>query len=300
MQYRFAIADVFTDTPFGGNQLAVFPEAQGLSTRAMQALAREFNFAETTFVLPPADPRHARRVRIFTPKAEVPFAGHPTVGTAAVLARLGLIAAPDGSARVVLEEGVGPVVVEIRMGTVADSARLILERDVEIPPTTPTRQSTAAALSLPESAIRESWFASAGIAFCLIRLESTAAVDSAALNRAAWNAHFASAWAPNLFLFAGETAPGGRLYARMFAPALGVEEDPATGSASVALAGSLAGRLPDPEGVFDWRIEQGVAMGRPSLIEASAERHEGRTIRLMVKGQVVTVGEGSMAVPGDY
>ena len=105
---------------------------------------------------------------------------------------------------------------------------------------------------------------------------------------------------PNLFLFAGETAPGGRLYARMFAPALGVEEDPATGSASVALAGSLAGRLPDPEGVFDWRIEQGVAMGRPSLIEASAERHEGRTIRLMVKGQVVTVGEGSMAVPGDY
>jgi len=300
MQYRFAIADVFTDTPFGGNQLAVFPEAQGLSTRAMQALAREFNFAESTFVLPPADPQHARCVRIFTPRAELPFAGHPTVGTAVVLARLGRIEAPDGSARVVLEEGVGPVAVEIRLGEATDYARLILERDVELPPIAVARESAVAALSLPESVVRESWFASAGIPFCLIWLDSNEAVDSAALNRAAWNAHFAATWAPNLFLFAGETAPGGRLYARMFAPALGVDEDPATGSASVALVGSLAGRLPDPEGVFDWRIEQGVAMGRPSLIEASAERRGGRTVRLMVGGQVVTVAEGSMSVPDGY
>ena len=270
MQYRFVIADVFTGTPFGGNQLAVFPEAQGLSTRAMQALAREFNFSESTFVLPPDDPGHARRVRIFTPTAEMPFAGHPTVGTAAVLARLGLLEAPGGSARVVLEEGVGPVAVEIRLGEAADFARLIVERDVELPPIAVARQAAAAALSLPESAVRESLFASAGIPFCLIRLESAEAVDSAVLDRAAWNAHFAAAWAPNLFLFAGETAPGGRLYARMFAPALGVAEDPATGAASVALAGSLAGRLPAGDGVFDWHIEQGVAMGRPSLIEASA------------------------------
>ena len=162
------------------------------------------------------------------------------------------------------------------------------------------RQAAAAALSLPESAVRESLFASAGIPFCLIRLESAEAVDSAVLDRAAWNAHFAAAWAPNLFLFAGETAPGGRLYARMFAPALGVAEDPATGAASVALAGSLAGRLPAGDGVFDWHIEQGVAMGRPSLIEASAERRGGRTARLMVGGQVVTVAEGSMSVPDGY
>src|SRR6266511_1525527 len=97
MSHRFVIADVFTPTPFGGNQLAVFPDARGLSDRAMQAVAREFNFAETTFVLPPADPRHTRRVRIFTPRIELPFAGHPTVGTAAVLARLGVVDTPGGT-----------------------------------------------------------------------------------------------------------------------------------------------------------------------------------------------------------
>ena len=300
MQYRFAIADVFTETLFGGNQLAVFPDAQGLSTRAMQALAREFNFSESTFVLPPADPRHARRVRIFTPTAEIPFAGHPTLGTAAVLARLGLIEAPDGSASVVLEEGVGPVAVDIRLGEANDFARLILGRDVELPPIAVTRQAAAAALSLPESAVHESLFASAGLPFCLIRLESEETVDRAALNRASWSAHFAAAWSSNLFLFAGDTAPGGRLYARMFAPGAGVEEDPATGSACAALAGSLAGRLPAGDGMFDWRIEQGVAMGRPSLIEASAERHGGRTVKLMVGGHVVTVAEGSIAVPDGY
>ena len=91
MAHRFVIADVFTARPFGGNQLAVFPDARGLSDRAMQTLAREFNFAETTFVLAPADPRHTRRVRIFTPRTEMPFAGHPTIGTAAVLASLGLV-----------------------------------------------------------------------------------------------------------------------------------------------------------------------------------------------------------------
>ena len=300
MQYRFVIADVFTATPFGGNQLAVFPEAQGLSTRAMQALAREFNFSESTFVLPPTDPQHARRVRIFTPMSEIPFAGHPTVGTAAVLARLGHFEAPDGSTRVVLEEGVGPVAVDIRLGEAADYARLILERDVELPPVAVARQAAAAALSLPESAVRESWSASAGIPFCLIRLDGKEAVDRAALDRASWNAHFAAAWSPDLFLFAGETEPGGRLYARMFAPAAGIEEDPATGSACAALAGSLAGRLSAGDGVFDWQIEQGVAMGRPSLIEASAERQGGRTIRMMVGGQVVTVADGTMSVPDSF
>lgn len=266
----------------------------------MQTLAREFNFSESSFVLPPADPQHARRVRIFTPIAEIPFAGHPTVGTAAVLARLGLIAAPGSAARVVLEEGVGPVAVEILLGEAADYARLILGRDVELPSIAVARRAAAAALSLPESAVLESLFASAGIPFCLIRLESEEAVDRAALDRTSWSAHFAAAWSSNLFLFAGDTAPGGRLYARMFAPAAGIEEDPATGSACAALAGSLAGRLAGSEGVFDWHIEQGVAMGRPSLIEASAERHGGRTIRLMVGGQVVTVAEGSMAVPDGY
>src|SRR5213595_2777261 len=117
---RFVICDVFTDKAFGGNQLAVFPDARGLGEGAMQALAREFNFAETTFVLPPQDPRHFRRVRIFTPKVELPFAGHPTVGTAAVLAALNSF----DSGTIVLEEGINTIT--IKLGGRAPFARLVL------------------------------------------------------------------------------------------------------------------------------------------------------------------------------
>jgi trans-2,3-dihydro-3-hydroxyanthranilate isomerase len=166
---KFVICDVFTEKAFGGNQLAVFPDARGLGEGAMQALAREFNFAETTFVLPPQDPGHFRRVRIFTPKVELPFAGHPTVGTAAVLATLGL----SSTNEVVLEEGIGPVVVELELGGRAPFARLVLEKEVESPPDTPARAAAAAALSLPEAAVRDAWFASVGVPFCFIELAET-------------------------------------------------------------------------------------------------------------------------------
>ena len=299
MSYRFVIADVFTPTPFGGNQLAVFPDARGLSDRAMQAVAREFNFAETTFVLPPADPRRTRRVRIFTPRTELPFAGHPTVGTAAVLASLGLVDTPGGTATVVFEEGVGPVTVEIRLGASAVFTRLIRETGIESPTIRPARQAAATALSLSEDAVLDAWFASVGVPFCFIHLAGKEAVDRAALERTAWSVNFARAWAPHLFLFAGPLHPGSRLYARMFAPALGIEEDPATGSASATLAGCLADRLPT-DGDFTWTIDQGIAMGRPSLLEASADKRRGRTVQVKVGGSTVLVGEGSMAVPAGY
>jgi trans-2,3-dihydro-3-hydroxyanthranilate isomerase len=124
-------------------------------------------------------------------------------------------------------------------------------------------------------------------------------VDRAALERTAWSLNFARAWAPHLFLFAGALHSGSRLYARMFAPALGIEEDPATGSASATLAGCLADRLPT-DGDFTWTIDQGIAMGRPSLLEASAERRQGRTVQVKVGGSTVLVGEGTMAVPAGY
>jgi len=300
MSHRFVIADVFTETAFGGNQLAVFPDARGLSDRAMQALAREFNFAEATFVLPPQNPRHTRRVRIFTPRTELPFAGHPTVGTAAVLARLGLIEMSGGTATIVFEEGVGPVTVEIQLGGAAPFTRLVLEKGVESPSTLPSRKAAAATLSLPEAAVLEAWFASVGLPFCFIHLVNKEAVDRAALDRTAWSASFAQAWSPNLFLFAGELPPASRLYARMFAPAYGIAEDPASGSACAALAGRLADRLPNHDGTFTWQTEQGVTMGRPSLIEASAEKREGRTVKVKVGGSTVLVGEGSMTVPAGY
>jgi len=300
MSHRFVIADVFTETAFGGNQLAVFPDGRGLPDRAMQALAREFNFAETTFILPPQDPRHARRVRIFTPKTELPFAGHPTVGTAAVLARLGLVRISGGAATIVLEEGIGPITVEVQLRGEATFARFTTEKEVESPSTRPPREAVAAALSLTDAEILDTWFASVGVPFCFVHLATQEAVDRAVLDRAAWSGSFANAWSPNLYFFAGGLAPGSRLYVRMFAPAYGIEEDPATGSGAAALAGCLAARLPDQNGTFTWEIDQGIAMGRPSFIEASAEKRNGRTVKAKVGGSTVLVGEGTMQVPTGF
>jgi trans-2,3-dihydro-3-hydroxyanthranilate isomerase len=300
MPHQFVIADVFTDTPFGGNPLAVFPDARGLSDRAMQAVAREFNFAETTFVLPPQDPAHTRRVRIFTPTTEVPFAGHPNVGTAAVLVHRGLVDTRDGRATLIFDEGVGPVAVEVRTRGDAVTSRVTLERGAEVPSTRPSVPAAAATLSLPLDAVVDTWFATVGLPFCFIRIATQDAVDHAALDRAAWSAHFAAAWTSNLFFFAARGAAGDGLYARMFAPAYGIDEDPATGSACAALAGSLADTLPDTDGTFSWRIEQGVAMGRRSLIDASADKHAGRVVRVHVGGSTVMTGEGTMSVPPGF
>lgn len=285
--HRFVIADVFTDQPFSGNQLAVFPDAQGLSDRAMQAIAREFNFPETTFVLPDW------RVRIFTPKSELPFAGHPTVGTAAVLAQVRKLDLP---ARVVLQEGIGPVPVDLARRGAHIHAQFTIEKPVETPAVRPEPAAAAAALSLPEAAVLETWFASGGVRFCFVRLADKAAVDRAQLDRAAWTNHFRNAWSPQLYFFAGESD----LYVRMFAPALGIEEDPATGSGAVALAGILAARMPAADGVFTWRIDQGVAMGRPSKLEASAEKRGGRVVRVKVGGATVVSAEGTMSMPAGY
>src|SRR5438552_14650818 len=269
MAHRFFIADVFTDRPFTGNQLAVFPDSTGISDRAMQAIAREFNFAETTFVLPPGDPKHAAHVRIFTPKTELPFAGHPTVGTAAVLARLRRVDLPG---TIVLEEGVGLVPVELALRGGDIYAHLISERPIEVPAAQPAKGAAAAALSLDPSAVVESWFANGGVRFCFVRLADRAAVDRAVLDRAAWSKHFGKAWSSQFYFFAGERE---QLYVRMFAPGLGVEEDPATGSGAVAIAGVLAGRLPATDGVFTCRIYHGVALGRQHVPAAVASEWYG-------------------------
>ena len=296
MPHRFVIADVFTETAFGGNQLAVFPEGRGLSERAMQSLAREFNFSETTFVLPPETPGTDFRLRIFTPAKELPFAGHPTVGTASVLARLELVTLNDGVGSLVFQEGVGPVSVELSLDDRRTFSRLSLEAAVEEPAERPAREA-AAALSLPAEAVREAWFATVGNPFGFVHVADREAVDRAEVDRAAWARHFAGAFSSALFFFAGDLAAGSRLYARMFAPGFGIDEDAATGSAAATLAGSLANRLPEREGVFTWTIDQGVKMGRPSVLEASAEKRDGRTVRVMAGGSTVLVAAGSISVP---
>jgi trans-2,3-dihydro-3-hydroxyanthranilate isomerase len=288
--FDFVLADVFTDRPFGGNQLAVFPDATGIADETMQQLAREFNFSETTFVLPPTDPSCTSRVRIFTPVQELPFAGHPTVGTAAVLASLSEgEGAPE---RFVFEEGIGPVTVTFDGEMIRFHLR---SPSYESSPEAPQAAMIARALSLPEDAIEDSWYAGVGLRFCFVRLAGPELVDRAVLDKPVWEA--AGTWSPMLFLFAGEFRDGGRLHARMFAPGVGVDEDPATGSACAALIASLAQRSPDRDGSYHLRIDQGVAMGRPSVLEGTAHKEDGRLAEVIVGGRAAIVGNGTMTLP---
>jgi trans-2,3-dihydro-3-hydroxyanthranilate isomerase len=294
MDYEFFIADVFTDRPFGGNQLAVFPAAQGLPDDLMQALAREFNFSETTFALPPEDPRNTRRLRIFTPHVELPFAGHPTVGSAAVLAACGAVDLAVTGGRLVFEEGVGPVPVDVD----AAFSRLTVNAPLAAPDHQPPRPAVAAALSLSEEVILDCWYAGIGLRFCYVHLSDADAVDRALLDKGAWSAGIADGWSPHLYVFAGEFRSGSRLYARSFAPAAGIEEDPATGSACAGLVASLARRSPEPDGEHAILVDQGVRMGRPSLIDATARTEAGRLRGVTVGGFTAIVGRGVMTVPG--
>jgi trans-2,3-dihydro-3-hydroxyanthranilate isomerase len=295
MSLDFTIVDVFSDRAFGGNQLAVFPDADGIGDATMQQLAREFNFAETTFVLAPSEPGHTCRVRIFTPRAELPFAGHPTVGTAAVLASLHEDH-PGTERSFVFEEGIGPVMVTSH----GQSARLCLQSpDLETAAESPPPAAIARALSLPETAVVRTWYAGLGVRFCFVHLADAGLVDRAMLDRTAWKVGVADGWSPHLYLFSGECRDGGRLYARMFAPALGVDEDPATGSAAAALVASLADESPPADVSYRLQIDQGVSMGRPSLIEAAARKEHGRLAEVTVGGHATIVGRGVMTIPAN-
>jgi trans-2,3-dihydro-3-hydroxyanthranilate isomerase len=291
MSLDFTLVDVFTDRAFGGNQLAVFPHAEGIAEVTMQQLAREFNFSETTFVLPPRDPSHTCRLRIFNPRQELPFAGHPTVGTAAVLASLG--GDPDGQ-RFVFEEGIGPVTVAVDGQTIRLHLRF---PDYQTTDETPPDVAIAKALTLPEDAVVDSWYAGVGLRFCFVRLADPEVVDRAVLDKGAWEAGIADAWAPDLYVFAGDHHDGVRLHARFFAPTMGVDEDPATGSACASLVAALAHRSPLRDGTYRIEVNQGVVMGRPSVLEGTACKKDGRLTEVVVGGRATIVGNGTMTLP---
>jgi trans-2,3-dihydro-3-hydroxyanthranilate isomerase len=289
MGFDFSLVDVFSDRPFGGNQLAVFPDAAGIADETMQQLAREFNFSETTFVLPSVDPACTHRVRIFTPRQELPFAGHPTVGTAAVLASL----SGDG-ARFVFEEGIGHVAVAVDGQTIRFQLRL---PRYETSGETPPAAAIAKALTLPEDAIIESWYGGVGLRFCFVRLAGRELVDRAVLDMAAWAGGIAGNWSSHLYFFAADDRDGTQVYARFFAPDVGVNEDPATGSACASLAASLAHRSAERDGTYQIRIAQGVAMGRPSTLEGTAHKKNGQITEVAVGGRAAIVGYGTMMLP---
>jgi trans-2,3-dihydro-3-hydroxyanthranilate isomerase len=295
MKYPFHIVDVFSSTPFGGNQLAILPDATGISPEGMQKIAREFNFPESTFVLPKSD-LNTYRVRIFTPRAELAFAGHPTIGTACALVMRQRVQTAD-PIRLILEENIGPVTVDVARRNGSYHGTLTLSGKVDAPTGAPASADLAAILSIEPAEVNQCFFAGVGVPFCFAHLKSNEAVDRAAINRAAWTATLSQAWSPSLFFFAGDLRDGGKLHARMWAPALGVEEDPATGSACAALVGAMASKHDFGGTIYRLSIQQGVSMGRRSDIEAEARKSGGVVTSVSVSGATAYIATGEIEVP---
>lgn len=297
MNRRYVTLDVFTDTRFAGNPLAVVLDSEGLDEAAMQRVAREFNLSETVFVGPPADPRHRAALRIFTPFNELPFAGHPTVGTAVLLA-LRHDTRADAQA-FGLEERVGivPCVVETR-GEEAGYARFRLPRLPEALDKAVEAAAAAWGLGLDPSEIgfdrHEPSRHGAGVPYDLIPVASLEVLGRAKPAGESFLQTFVGDH-PSAFVYTRETSePAHAFRARMFAPALGVPEDPATGSAVAAFAGALMQFEPLGDGEHALTIEQGYEMGRPSLIHLQLIIREGALVSAEIGGSAVLVSEGEI------
>lgn len=299
MNVPFYTADVFTNRQFGGNPLAVIPDARGLDARQMQAIATEFNLSETAFVFPHDDPAHTRKVRIFTPAAEIPFAGHPTVGTAHVLASIGEIEG-EVETRIVLEEQVGPVPVTIRWHEGAPVfCQLSVAQLPIVGPRPPTRSAIAEMLSLDVqdlvtgSNVIEA--VSCGMPFLFVPVRDRDAVARARVRLDLWEEKFKNYWAPQIMVFSRDPElERSDIRARVFVPGLSVPEDPATGSCAAALGGYLGARDDMQSGKLTYRVEQGFEMGRPSLLDIEVDKREGRIVGIRVGGESVLVSRGEL------
>jgi trans-2,3-dihydro-3-hydroxyanthranilate isomerase len=301
MRARFHTLDVFTDRIFGGNPLAVFPDATKIPEAALQSIALELNLSETVFVYPPVDPKHTRRVRIFTPVYEMPFAGHPTVGCAFALAALGEIPLA-GETRIVLEELVGPVPVLVRGEFKKPTfAQLSVAKLPETGPPPPGRTHLAEMLSIDPSDILGGMTApqaiSCGYPFLMVPLRDLDAVRRARIRMEQWDAALKSYWAPDVMVFARDAEREGVIRARVFVPSQGIMEDPATGSAVAALGGYLGARESAASGKFSYVVEQGFEIKRPSIIELEVDKTSGEVSAVRVGGSAVMVSEGILEVP---
>ena len=282
MKVSFVTCDVFTDRPFTGNPLLVVPDARGLSTAQMQSIAREINYSESTFVLPAKDASHAYLQRTFVPVKEIPYAGHPTVGTAVAMAALGRVArdAPDGDVPITIEVGFGPLALDDVKGQIA--AALGVPFDALHP-------------SLPPQAV------GTGNTFLMVPLTTVAAVSSAVADTRMLNHIEKELSVLGLFFFAPDESPvRPRLRARMFAPGAGVPEDPATGSAAgplgvyLALHGAVPGGVAQGRGQFVF--DQGVEMGRPSELDVTVLFENDRPSGVRVEGGAVLMMRGELDV----
>lgn len=302
MTREFHTLDVFTDRRFGGNPLAVVHHADGLSSAEMQVIAREFNLSETVFVLRPENAAHSARIRIFTPTKEMPFAGHPTIGAAILMAELKAGGtAVDHDAIVVLEEAIGTVRVGVR---IRKGQATFAEFDApRLPAPAGSLQPVdrlAAGLGLITTEIgfenhRPSCFA-AGNAFAFVPVSNMEALSRAHVNGPNWTVAFEDQGFVGAYLYTRQcTHASGAFNVRMFAPSAGIPEDPATGSAAVCFAGVIHQFDGLPDGTHRRLIEQGYAMGRPSQLSLVLVIERGAVQTVRIGGQAVRVSEGRLA-----
>jgi trans-2,3-dihydro-3-hydroxyanthranilate isomerase len=304
VNYDFMTLDVFTDRMFGGNPLAVLPDAKGLTTEQMQAIAREFNYSETTFVLPPENENNTRKVRIFTPLAEIPFAGHPNVGTAVALARLGELGEVIAGQRILFEEAAGTVSVFLRgNGGDVDAAEFIAPVingfEDEVP-----ADEAASALGLTPDKVKSEHHVprviSLGLRFLYVELNDLAALAASEAAPGPVTRVSATRGLDGVFAYArvDDGANNGvDIRARVYAPVHGVMEDPASGSANAGLANILASLSDEPDATLEWTVAQGIEMGRPSRLHATAERRKGEVVEVRVAGGAVVACRGQIEIP---
>jgi trans-2,3-dihydro-3-hydroxyanthranilate isomerase len=299
MKLDFVTVDVFTDKQFAGNPLGVVLNAEGLTTEQMQSIAAEFNLSETTFVLPPKNPANTAEVRIFTPRYEMPFAGHPNVGTAFALARAGT---SYGRAitqdRVVFEEKAGLVPITLlRNGDAISGARLASPQRLSVGADIPV-ELTASACSLTpndiETANHLPCIASCGTPFIIAEIKSREALAAATPRAEVYHREISAYPAASILFYTQVNEPGIDIRARMFSPRHGIPEDPATGSANVALIGLLAKLRSETDLRLRKTIAQGVEMGRASFLHAEAEKTNGTVTATFIGGRCVHVMSGSI------
>ncbi|GMR22024.1 MAG: PhzF family phenazine biosynthesis protein [Acidobacteriota bacterium] len=299
-EYQFIQADVFTDRPFTGNPLAIFPEAEGLSSEEMQSIAKEMNLSETTFVLPATDLKAQLRLRIFTPSAELPLAGHPVVGTCFILAQRGIISLQEGTNRIHQECGAGVLPVDI---TVTDGKvdKVVMTQS---PPRFfdeyTDRKLLADAVGLSEDQLLPddlpAQVVSTAVPQLMVPARSLRHLDRIELDLVSMRKVLATTRSDSFMIFTRECVHDeATVHARMFAPTMGIAEDPATGSASGALGAYLVRRgLVKAEPTAHILVEQGYEMGRPSSIHVEVDTDEQGPVEVRVGGKAVEVADGKL------
>lgn len=300
MTLKFCTLDVFTDHRFGGNPLAVFVDVPELPTQFMQNIAREFNLSETVFIVKPRHPGAKRRLRIFTPARELPFAGHPTIGAAQVLVEEGLAGISGAEGSFLLEEEVG--LVPIRVRRQENGAWFVQLTTATLPeegPPAPPVPELAKLLNVAESDILQdadfAQFYSCGVPFLFVPLRNRSVLGRVSMDPGASRKLQQTAGASQVFAFSYDPdREDSDIRARMFAHEFGITEDPATGSAAAAFAGYLAKRSWHKEGTLRWTIEQGFEMGRPSILYLEADLADGAITAVRVGGTAVRMSEGEL------